>query len=432
MIATFKSYVFNNHLFTSESKLLLALSGGADSVALFHLLRLLEFNFEVGHVNYGLRGTESDEDEQFVRDLCARYGITAWVKVIDPAFWETEVFNIQDKAREIRYDYFNLLEKENGYDKILTAHTKDDNLETVLMNFTRGTGLTGLTGIPRINGNIVRPVLCFEREKIESFLNEHQFAWRTDSSNRSLKYKRNRFRNEIIPLLKKENPGLLTAFDRFLENIYPIKYYFDKEIEIFKHQYVTYRNDSVNIAWKSKDEIRVFLFPILQEFGFNHRQVQSILSVLSQPGKTFESRKYKLFIDRNCILINKIEDDFSKTIIINEQTDEIAFPLKLKISISDRLKISKDDKIGEFDFDKLHFPLTLRAWRAGDKMLPLGMSGYKKVSDILIDNKIPLPEKSHVYVLESDGELVWLIGLVIGEKFKVDRDTQKVWRALIR
>ena len=433
MVTRFKEHILKNSLFTVTDRLILALSGGVDSVSLFHLLRLSGFNFEVAHVNYSLRGEESDKDEGFVEDLCKEYKIQYHLKKIAPDYWKTNSFNVQNEARNIRYHFFNQLIKKDS-DKILTAHNQDDNLETVLMNFTRGTGITGMTGINTINKNIVRPILFFSRKELEAFLIENDFIWREDKSNASHKYKRNRFRHIIIPELKKENPGLMMAFDRYLSNIKPVNDYFLKGLEAFKKQYLSIEMNGIKLRWEKGEELDLFLFAVIKDFGFNQDQVNDIKKSISFPGKYFESNSDRLTIDRNYFLIRKkgdVQMPETKEFEILETTKSLSKPIEFKISVSENTRIIKEAFIGQFDLDKLRFPLILRKWKPGDKMNPLGLGGEKKISDILIDKKIPLPDKNNIYVIESNGKIVWLIGLVIDEYFKISSKTQRVWSAEI-
>ena len=427
MIIRFKNHIFENAFFTKNDRLILALSGGIDSVALFHLLRLSAFNFEVAHVNYGLRGNDSDQDEEFVKSLCTGYGIEFHVKKIAPEYWESDNLNIQNEARKIRYMFFNQLVKSDS-DKILTAHQQDDNLETVLMNFTRGSGIKGMMGIPEKKGNVIRPMLNLNREELESFLTEKDFKWRNDKSNSSVKYKRNRFRLDIIPLLKKENPALLKAFQQFIGQITPVYKFYTDGVESFKLRHLKQLKTAIQLSWESVEELNLFLFPVISEFGFNSTQSSDIKNALNRPGRAFYSETHTLTIDRDFIFIRKKTEEIPTSIEIQKTTTFIIKPVALRCSVSDETSLQKNASIGQFDLEKLHFPLTLRNWRQGDKIKPLGMSGKKKISDILIDNKVPMHEKDNVYVLESNSDIIWLMGMVISDDYKIDNKTKKVWK----
>ena len=427
MIARFKDLVSEHSLFTQNNRLILALSGGIDSVALFHLLRLTGFKFEVAHVNYGLRGDDSNKDELFAKSICDKYGVVFHLKKIKPDYWENENFSIQNEARNIRYAFFNQLVKDKS-DKILTAHQLDDNLETVLMNFTRGTGIKGMMGIQPTNGNIVRPLLNFTRDELKTFLLENDFKWREDKSNVSLKYKRNRFRHKIIPLLKEENPALLTAFENYRVQLTPVYQYFLSGFEKFKTQHLTTDKSGQKLTWKTGEELDLFLFPIIKEIGFNQTQSNDIKAAIEKPGRIFNSKTHFITVDRDCIFIRKKTEELPAFIQLQLATTQIDKPIAMQCSVSENKTIQNDAAIGQFDLDKLHFPLLLRNWKQGDKIKPLGMRGQKKISDILIDKKMPLYEKENVFVIESNGKIVWLIGLVINDDFKIVDKTKLVWK----
>jgi tRNA(Ile)-lysidine synthase len=427
MISRFKKFISENSLFIKSDRLILALSGGIDSVALFHLLRLSGFDFEVAHVNYSLRGKDSDEDEQFAKTLCEVYGIEFHSKKVTPEYWKSKYLNIQNEARKIRYAFFNELDK-NKSGKILTAHQLDDNLETVLMNFTRGTGIKGMMGIIVSNNNIVRPILNFTREDLESFLIENKFAWRDDKSNASLKYKRNRFRHKVIPFLKEENPALLKAFENYREQLNPVYNYYLTGFENFKKQNLVQGKEILKLTWKTEEELGLFLFPIIYEFGFNQTQSNDIKAAIDKPGRIFNSKTHFITVDRNCVFIRKNKEEPPAFIQLQMATKQINEPIALRCSIFENKTIQNDSAIGQFDLEKLQFPLTLRKWQQGDKIKPLGMKGSKKISDILIDNKIPLHEKENVFVLESNNEIIWLIGKVISDNFKITSKTKEVFR----
>lgn len=428
MIHSFQNFVQSNALFDKEEKLLLAFSGGADSVALFYLLKDSGYSFSVAHVNYSLRGEESNEDAAFVKDLCEEYKVPCFIKVIPGNHWQKGM-NIQSEARDIRYAFFNKLKKEHGFTNVLTAHHKDDNVETILMNLTRGTGIKGLKGIEVKKEGIIRPLLFAERSEIESFLNEHEYSWRTDSSNSSTKYKRNRFRSEIIPLLKKENPSLIAAFDRLIENVTYVDEVFEEAYSKFKEKHIRGENNQIKINKSEIILLKRFLFEFLKDFNFNRDQVADLLAALNNVGKNFESNSHSLFVDReDLVLVEKEESEINELEIV-ENASALLHPIMLRFFTIDRLIKGRGNDLGQFDKGKLTFPLKLRQWKEGDKIQPLGMKGTKKISDVLIDKKISIADKPSVLVLESDGEVIWVPGLMTSEKVKVDDSTSDIWCA---
>lgn len=426
MLARFLDTVESNSLFTKKDNLLLALSGGADSVALFHLLLDGGFSFSAAHVNYGLRGRESDKDEIFVKKLCEQHSIPLKVKKIDPDYWDLGM-NIQNEARAIRYAFFE--ECSNNSLKVI-AHHKDDNTETVLMNITRGAGLKGLIGMKMKSNGICRPLLPFEKSEISDYLKENKFAWREDASNLSDKYKRNRFRNDIIPLLKDENPSLNSAIDRLIENVSSAAIQMERSYEGFLSTLVKEEDNQIKISKGRPDQLDLHLYDFLFDYGFNRDQVISIITSLSKVGKAFNSNSHTLFIDRKDLILveEKSNSDHDTAFMIFEHTSAMLNPLMLRFSINEDTNIITDKSCGQFDIDKLNFPLLLRKWRAGDRIHPLGMKGNKKVSDILIDEKVSRVDKENVYLLISNDEVIWIPGFVLSDKTKISSSTKKVFK----
>jgi tRNA(Ile)-lysidine synthase len=428
MIERFNSFIESKSLFIDGDKLLLAASGGADSMALFHLLRAVDIEFSVAHVNYSLRDTESTEDAIWLKDICEKYQVPFFEKTISNDYWK-EGMNIQKEAREIRYSFFQELVEKYHFTKILTAHHKDDVVETVLMNLTRGTGISGLKGIQVINENIVRPLLFAEKEELLSYLSMEGHAWREDSSNSTTKYKRNRFRHDIIPLLKEENPAFNEAIERLIENVMSVEEVYLEAYQDFTAAAI--RNDGEQIKIEKSDPIRLrrFLFEYLKDFSFNRSQVNDVLRSLASIGKNVESESHFLFIDRNELILLKKEVQESPELEIVENASALLHPIKLIFSSSRKFQKVKDENIGQFDKEKLTFPLKIRPWKEGDRMRPLGMKGNKKVSDILIDKKISQADKRSVYVLLSKDEIIWIPGIQMSETAKVDPTTSIIWKA---
>jgi tRNA(Ile)-lysidine synthase len=424
----FNEFIDEKQLFSKKDKLLLGLSGGADSMALFHLLHENAFNFSVAHINYGLRDAESEEDERFVRELCEKYNVPVYILSIPTSHWERGM-NVQAEARTIRYRYFNDLVNELAFTKILTAHHKDDSIETILMNITRGTGVDGLLGIEALSGILARPLLFAERKEIESFLKENNYSWREDSSNKSSKYKRNRFRKEIIPLMREENPSLSEAFDRMIENISSVNEVFNEAYESFCNEFITYEDDQIKIDKQEASLLKRFLFPFLKSYGFNREQTKEMIQTLPNVGKLFVSNTHSLYIDRGELIILKKEDEKEVNLEIVENASALLHPVKLRFSTSNEFKSQKGERIAQFDKDKLTFPLLLRLWKEGDRMQPFGMKGSKKVSDILIDKKISQADKKKIHVLLSNEEIIWIPGIQFSEKVKIEESTKHIWKA---
>jgi tRNA(Ile)-lysidine synthase len=425
MIENFKRNIEKNHLFSSQDKLLLALSGGSDSVALFHALRLSEYPFSAAHMNYNLRGEEARKDQEFVEDLCKTYNVHLDVKVIPAAHWEKVKGSVQLEARKLRYAFFNeLAEKNKSF--ILTAHHLDDQLESVLMNFTRGTGIRGLTGIPPRNKNIVRPLLSFPKKELHDFLQSKNYEWREDSSNQKDLYTRNRYRNTLVPVLLKENPNLYAGFKGFLKRMQLLEKNHERLVEEYKHKYMHKYEDGWQILLENSEDTACLLFDVLEPFGINSNQIERILSTRTS-GKNWITATHRIMYDRKRLFVHPLKADIPKSSFeIDSSAAFMQKPFPLEISYSNNLEINSDPAIAQFDASKLKFPLKIRPWQKGDRMIPLGMPGSKKISDILIDLKVPLHFKSEVWVLLSNEEILWLVGYKQSEQCKISEATKDV------
>ena len=310
----------------------------------------------------------------------------------------------------------------------MTAHHKDDNIESILMNITRGTGLKGLMGIDKKQGNLIRPLLFAERREIESFLKYHNYEWREDSSNVLNKYKRNRFRNKIIPLFKAENPAFTEAIERMIENLHPVAEVYNEAFEKFKKELVFVEKDQIKIKASDSIMLEHFLFEFIQQYGFNRDQSCAILLSLKDSGKVFYSPSHRLFTDRSSLILMENKPSATNEVIIDEAVREITSPIHLIFSTSLEREMGTSDATAQFDRSRIHFPLRLRPWKEGDKIQPLGMKGMKKISDVLIDKKISRADKSKVMVLLSEEKIIWIVGMMCSDTVKVTPSTKELWR----
>lgn len=432
MINRIKEYITNKDLFSKDSQLLLAISGGADSVCLFFILKDLGFKFELAHCNFNLRAEESDEDERFVKALASRYRMKCHTKSFKTKqYAKKQKISIQMAARDLRYKWFDKLLSAHNLDFVITAHHQDDNIETFFVNLIRGTGINGLSGMKSKNKNIIRPLLQITRSEIEDYLNREGIKYRNDSSNLQLKYLRNKIRHRLIPLLKEMNPNInQTIVDEisFLENT---KKVFQEKVDLTRQKLLIHENEDVyklNISELMKlDPLEIFLFEILNPFGFS--QIDQIIQALQyQAGKQFFSEDYHLIIDREDIIISLLKKEEEETKLLDIET-EIYTPLSLKFTTSFDVSIDKNKNIAKLDFDKLSFPLKLRRWKYGDKFKPLGMRTFKKVSDFFIDKKYSLLDKKKQWILCSEDSIVWIVGDRIDDRYKIDTNTKKVYIA---
>jgi tRNA(Ile)-lysidine synthase len=416
-------------------RILVGVSGGADSVVLVHLLRKFGYEIGIGHCHFNLRGEDADTDQKFVENLAHQLQVPYFtVKFDTQVYATTRKISIQMAARNLRYYWFAKIAKENEFSHIAVGTHLTDNIETFLLNATKGTGLSGLRGIKPINGNILRPLLGVGKTEIYQYAKENGLSWREDLSNQSIKYQRNKIRLEILPILEEINPNLEATFQRNFKRLGRVDAFVQSEVERYWNTWKKEENRTIKIRIsdiQSHPFADVVLSYKLGELGFNSTHVEDLLQAINgQPGSVISSKDYHIFIDRSEILIQEkrftaIPDEYS----ITEFLGEISQPIALKFvdqPISET-RIIPDLKQAYFDFDSLVFPLKLRKWKAGDKLQPFGMKGQKKVSDVLVDVKMPLPEKENVWVLESAGEIIWVVGIRSSEKYKITKSTERVY-----
>lgn len=435
MLDRFNNYIEDKGLFNKTNYLIAAVSGGKDSVCLCHLLYQSGYNFAIAHCNFGLRGRESEQDEEFVKRLSDLYKVPFFVKSFDTTtFAKQNGISIQMAARSLRYTWFEELRTHHNADKVLTAHHRNDSIETFILNLIRGTGIAGLHGIQAQSDIFARPLLFATRKEIETLTENTQLEWREDSSNQSTKYKRNFVRHTIMPLLAKLNPNFTETLSETIEKITLTESVFLEQVESFKSN-VFKKNTgyySINIEkLKTYKHGLILLFEVLKTFHFNFYQCKDIMNSLdSDPGKKFVSREYMLIKDRKKLIITNINTNISNiTVLTNPDLEVFDFQsitFQVKTYSADKYTIKSDSNIAALDSDKLHFPLTIRPWQQGDYFQPLGMNGTKKVSDFLINRKIPLNLKNNVCVILSDERIAWLIGHQIDNRFKITSKTRRI------
>lgn len=427
---------FHQHLNTKfpellDSRVLVAVSGGVDSVVLASMCYSLKLNFSIAHCNFRLRGLQSDKDEAFVRNLGKGFDTAVYVEHFDTiGYAQTNNLSVQMAAREIRYNWFEELREETESDFVLTAHHSDDNLETFLINVLRGTGLQGLCGIPQRNGKVLRPMLFVSRREIETYAQQNQIQWREDHTNASNKYLRNKLRLDVIPILKEQSPQLLESLDQtqgylkqssqLLEDYTALV--FSKVAKTTKFGY------SIDISkLKSLPNTKGLLYELFKSFGF--KQWNDVYLLLdAQPGKMVLSNSHRLIKDREQLLLTELprDDDFSLEI---KQGDEYVISPKgtFHFQETEEFELTGGREIF-VDQTKLNYPLRVRKWKKGDYFFPFGMKGSKKLSKFFKDNKFSLPEKENCLVLLSADQIVWVIGHRADSRFRVDKETTSILR----
>lgn len=413
-------------------KILLAVSGGLDSMALLHLFRLSGFSIQVAHCNFKLRGEESDGDEAFVSRVCGVHGIPIHTKHFDTEdYANSKSISIQMAARDLRYAWFEELRLGNNLDSIATAHHQDDQIETLLINMSRGTGVKGMHGILARHNGLIRPLLFTDRLGLEVWMRDHGFVFREDSSNTSIKYARNKLRHQVIPILKELNPSLSKTYkenaERFGNAAKNLAFFYEKQ----RHTLFVEFGDEYHIVLsellKFPSPIDV-LFYFIDDYGFNDwKAIKNLMD--SEPGKLVSSPTHDLLKDRDVFVLREKKAAQQQCFYIAKNQQFLTEPMAAHISVHEAkgFDLNRSPECAVLDFDKLEFPLVLRKWRKGDVFKPLGMRGKKKLSDFFIDQKMSLFEKQNVWLLCSSGEIIWIVGKRIDERFKLVETTQKVY-----
>ena len=429
MLAQFQNHINQNFNFLANKKLIIAVSGGLDSMVLLHLFHNIKQQIAIAHCNFQLRGLESFEDQNFVKNYASANDIPIFVTQFDTQnFAKDYKLSTQVAARNLRYDWFyELLETEN-FDYILTAHHLDDNLETFIINLSRGTGLDGLVGIPAINDKIVRTLLVFSRQEIENYATQNNIIWREDSSNASDKYLRNRIRHDIIPKLKDLNPNFLNAFQKTQNYLQESQTMVDDAANMIYQQVATEINDEIHfdlLKLKTLTNFNSYLYLWLQDFGFTAWNDIYDLAT-SQTGKIIYTTDYQLIKNRNHLVLSPILENDDEIYLVEKNQLEVKFPINLLFSDETDIQNANVNTIF-VDQEKLLFPLIIRKWKEGDNFQPFGMNGSsKKVSKFFKDEKLSVLEKQKKWILISDNQIVWIIGLRQDERFKIENSTKNI------
>lgn len=424
-----QDYISSNLPFLKESRLLIAISGGLDSVVLTHLCARLNLNIALAHCNFNLRGEESDADEDFVMQLAEDLNLEVFIESFETEVYaKTHKLSTQMAARTLRYDWFKDLAQSLKFDYILTAHHADDNLETFLINLSRGTGLDGLIGIPEVNNNIVRPLLSFSRATIEAYANVNHLKWREDSSNASNKYMRNKLRHEVIPILKEINPQVLQNFEATQNHLQDSKCIIEDTVAKLQKKIVTVEGDLIKLninKLKKLSNPKAYVYQLLKDFNFTEwNDVVALLD--AQSGKQLFSSTHRLIKDRAFLLLSEIHANEDSNIIIEKNTNSLEAQIGV-LCFDEVNHVSEPSKTVIFvDKDKLKYPLVLRQWQEGDYFYPLGMKGKKKLSKYFKDEKLSILEKEKVWLLCSAQDIIWIIGKRADERFKITDHTKQI------
>ena len=432
MVEQLLNHIHRHELCKTTDKILLAVSGGIDSMVMLHLFRQAGFNVGVAHCNFQLRGDDSLADEALVAQVCAALGVPFYHKRFDTGAYAVATrLSIQMAARQLRYDFFDSLLKNHGYAYLATAHHLNDVLETTLLNLVKGTGMEGLQGVPVKNGHIIRPLLFATKEMLTAYAVLHRLQWREDVSNASEDYQRNFIRHQVIPRLKELNPGLENTYRSTNERITASVQFARHYIDGVAAEAITTSGGSISIRKKELEGTAspsVMLWELIKDRGFNFAQCQEIVTD-HQPGKKFFSATHELFTDRGAYILQEKNHTHVADVTVEAQASLVSNgrgELHFDVQTRAQFALSKDPLLAQLDLDKITYPLVWRCWRNGDSFIPLGMQHSKKLSDFLIDLKIPLAEKEKVTVLESAGVIVWVVGLRIHDHYKITPQTSQM------
>ena len=431
MLNKFIQNIKEKRLFEPDQKVLLAISGGIDSMVLLHLFEKSGYNYGIAHCNFQLRGDESDQDEEFVKKQVLIHGVPAFFETFETREYAAiNGVSIEMAARELRYAFFEKIRIDNGFDYIVTAHHQDDLIETFFLNLSRKTGIKGLTGIKDKAGKIIRPLLFTDRIAIENYAQTNYIDFREDSSNNEVVFQRNFLRHKILPLFSELNPSFKKNILASIDNLKDAEKVYSSVLLSEKIDVVSKNGNEILINIEGIQKVphpEILLFEILSEYNFNSTVVDEIYNSLStESGKKFYSKTHRLVKDRESLFVSLIKEKEDKIYYIEKDDMELFTPLDINIEKlpANNFEIIKNSNVACLDIDTIEFPLLMRKWRQGDYFQPLGMTGFKKVSDFFIDQKLPLHEKENTWILCSGKKIVWIMGQRIDNRFKISPKTQ--------
>jgi tRNA(Ile)-lysidine synthase len=430
LLEAFKDFVRKEGLFSPKEPLLVAVSGGLDSVVLCELCHQAGYDIVIAHVNFQLRGEESLRDEMFVSALARRYGRDALVLKADAAAYaEEHKVSVQVAARELRYNWFTSV--HDGV--VLTAHHQDDNVETLLMNFFKGTGIAGLRAMLPRQGKVARPLLFATREMLQQFALARGLTWVEDSSNSQDKYTRNYFRHQLIPLLQSVYPAVSHNIADNIERFREIEQLYRQAVEEHKSGLLVQKGEEVHIPvlkLQRSRPLHTLVYEIIQPFGFSARQAPAVMELLdSASGKYALSATHRILKDRNWLIISPLTGAPASHVLIEAPEGMVTYAegaLSFKLLNKGNEAYTDEPSEAWLDAASIQFPLLLRKWRPGDYFYPLGMLKKKKLARFLIDGKRSLAQKERVWVLEMDKKIIWVIGMRIDHRFRLHDNTRQV------
>lgn len=431
-LQSFRSFISQHQLFNPGQRILLAVSGGKDSVLMVHLFKLAGFQFGIAHCNFNLRAEESQRDEAFVKLLAANLEVPFYVTHFNTkAYAKANRCSTQMAARDLRYQWFEEVRLKEGYDLIALAQHQNDAMETLLINLTRGTGISGLHGIAPLHGKLIRPLLFLTRSDIEQLIDRENIDYVEDSSNLSDHYARNKIRLKVIPALKAINPSLETTFFQNIQRFQDAEAVIQLTIEGIRAKIVRESNTGVLIAIadiKALQPQKLLTYELLKPYSFSESLVLEVLSALEkQSGTSFYSNTHRITLDRQDLLITAIAENAIANMLVHPSDEQVHLPhADIQIRYQEGNDFSSDGR-AYIDAEKLIFPLIVRSRQPGDVFMPMGMKTFKKLSNFLVDEKVPLPEKDKIpLIINGNGAIIWVAGMRQDDRFKVQPTTKKV------
>ncbi len=441
MFDAFRKYIAKHRLCFPEDRILVAVSGGVDSVVMLNLLHRAGYALAVAHCNFQLRGKDADADALFVQNLAKTYQIPFFVKTCDARTYAIkEKISIEMAARRLRYDWFEELQQLHGFQKLAVGHNKDDDAETFFIKLLRGSGLEGLKGMMPLRGKIMRPLLFAPRSEIMAYALKHRLAFREDATNASDDYLRNRIRHKLLPFLEKEYPGARRAVADTLDNLKTTATVFRQLMEEKKTVLLEPTGSGFRISkthLRQLKPLQAWLYFLLEDFGFRQNRVSELAKAITtkQTGQFFYSDRFVLLNDRDDLLIREKKNRTREEFFIRDLHVSLTAPVALQFETFPRTQ-QKDFHapltVAFLDAEKLKLPLKLRHWQRGDRFVPFGMQGSKLLSDFFTDEKLNRFEREKVWLLLSDEEIVWVVGYRISARFGVTKKTEKVLKITVQ
>lgn len=434
LVERLTDFIKTERLAASGDRILLTVSGGSDSMMMADLFSQTPFRFGIAHCNFQLRGEDSFRDEAFVRSYCERTSVP-WhgIRFDTTSYAAERHLSIQQAARELRYHWFEALRVQQGYDRIATAHHLSDHIETLLLNFCKGSGIHGLHGIPVRNGKIIRPMLFVSKKEVWQYVAQRKIAYVEDISNQSVKYKRNFLRHRVIPLLDEAFPGIESRLGASIDRFREAEQLYEQAVAGYRKDLITWKGNEAWIPVAKLKKVRplaTVAYELFSQWDFSREQCTQIISILDSPsGKTITSATHRLIRDRLWLIIASSAAPEQTHRVIDMKDPVITLPegtLRLKPREVPGYRFSADPLVAALDASELEAPLILRRWQQGDYFYPLGMRKKQKLSRLFINEKVPLHKKEQLWVLVSGQRIAWVLGMRIDDRFKVTSSTRSI------